>query len=231
MSVSQQTFAQQQARPPSQRAVQGALKATPARGHSGDIIYISGGDFPPGIRLSLMMGCPNWLVGAQKQNVELYGVGPKTNADGEFSGYPIRGVSLRSLASSVCQIYTQFGANTFGPDIPGSYFIERRGQSLGYCDTHVCARVVPSPQRIHSGLVEHIAIEQGWPGAKADISITYPGSAPRHLQPKRLDWEGNADVTDRVPAPLAGAYRAQVKVSFHFARAAGKAFTTFMVIH
>lgn len=230
MSVSQQTFAQQQPPPPAQRAVQGALKATPARGHSGDIIYISGGDFPPHIHLSLMMACPNWLVGARLHNVELYGVGPTTNANGEFSGYPIRGLPLQGLALSACQIYTQFGANTFGPDIPGSYFIERRGTSLGYCDTHVCARVVPSPHRIHSGLVEHIAIEQGWPGAKADISITYPGSAPRHLR-KQLDWEGNVSVTDRVPAPLAGAYRAQVKVSFHFARAAGNAFTTFMVIH
>jgi len=232
MSVSQRTFAQQQPAPPSQQAVQGALKATPARGHSGDIIYISGGDFPPHIRLSLMMGCPNWLVGAQQKshNVELYGPGPRTNADGEFSGYPIRGLSLRGLAFSACQIYTQFGANTFGPDIPGSYYILQRGKALRPCDTHVCARVVPSPQRVHSGLVEHIAIEQGWPGATADISIAYPGSAPHQLQ-RKLDWEGNADITDRVPAPFAGAYRAQVKVSFHFARAAGNAFTTFAVVH
>jgi len=232
MSVSHGTFAQQQPSPSKQGAVNGALKATPSHGHSGDILYISGGEFPPHTHLLLLMGCPNWFVGTIHKPVPnslLYGVGPTTDANGEFSGYRIRALKLQNLSFSACLIYTQLGANPFGPEIPASYFIEPRGQALGHCDTHVCAKVVPSPRHIRSGLVEHIAIEQGWPGATADISIAYPGGAAHHLKSQTLNWEGNADVTDRVPAPLGGAHRAQVKVSFHFARTAGNAFTTFMV--
>ena len=89
-----------------------------------------------------------------------------------------------------------------------------------------CATLAASPRRARSGVVERIDVE-GWPGARAQLTVSFPGKALRLF--RRLDWNGKTHVTVSVPAGTP-ASRIQVLAEFQMGRYSGKGRTSFEVL-
>jgi len=231
--------AQAQSSPPAPPAVQSQLSillATPGLGHGGDLFRLSGAHLPPLTRRSIMMACPNWFNAARERygNVWFSGLnqGPRTDAAGEFIGYPVRALALQHLSQAGCHIYAEFDGNPYGPDVPASYDIVSRRTHPGYWDTHVRAEIRTWPAHIRPGLREHIAVHF-WPGAHVVLSVSFPGSHLISHQTLTLDWSGSAVTHIDVPSHLPRALdtRAFVHVEARYApgKASGAASSQFRV--
>jgi len=222
--------------PPNVQPQLSILLATPALGHSGDLFRLSGAHLPPLTRLSIMMACPNWFFAARQRFGNTWfsqlNKGPRTDAAGQFIGYPVRALALQHLPQAGCHIYAEFDNNPFGPDVPASYDIVSRKAHLSYWDTHVRAEIRTWPARVRPGLREHIAVHY-WPGAQVVLSVSFPGTHLVSRQTLTLDWSGSAVTHIDVPAHLSRAVdtRAFVHVQAHYApnRASGTASSQFRV--
>jgi len=221
--------------PPDVQPPPSILLATPSLGHRGDLFRLSGAHLPPLTRLSIMMACPNWFFAARERygNTWFSGnQGPRTDAAGQFIGYPVRALALQHLSHAGCHIYAEFDNNPFGPDVPASYDIVSRKAHLGYWDTHVRAEIRSWPAHVRPGLREHIAVHY-WPGARVVLSVSFPGTHLVSHQTLTLDWSGSVVTHVDVPAHLPQALnmRALVHVEAHYApnRASGTASSQFRV--
>ena len=170
------------------------LRATPSQGHSGSLIDLSGYGLPPHTRLFIMMACPNWADPSvvRYQNLEILppSQGPKTDADGQFSGFLMRAIRLHHFPSSGCEFYAAYDHVQYGPDIPATYTIVPSDRQLPRCSRSMCVKVRAAPRRVRTGLTEHISV-RGWPGARVNINLGYPGNA--HVaRVTHLDWKGRA---------------------------------------
>jgi hypothetical protein len=222
------------------------FRVTPSQAHAGDMLYLSGAGFKPGIRLALTVFCPDWSVGEAYLNNNYDRIsqarGPVTDANGEFVNYRLRALHLHKIRSSLCTVYTalQDNLSPYGPDFPGLYFIQAPGVRLPRCERQICAHVSAAPKQVKSGRYESISIgpritrnptksETSWPGALADITVTYPGAKPQHVV-KKLNWNGVAEVRIRVPSGMTQTAVARVQVHFRAGPISGSADENFTVV-
>jgi hypothetical protein len=213
------------------------LRATPYEGHAGDVIDLSGAGFQPHIHLYVMMACPNWYA----PHVADYGnilmipgdQGPVTDANGEFAGYLFHALQLHHAVrgESGCEIYTSDGNEPFGPDVPAPYTVLSPSTHVSKpCVVHMCVSVRPSPRAVRAGLVETLALK-GWPGAQAQVSVSFPGNKPFFQAGRTLNWSGEASIRFRVTATVGGLTRADVRVRAHLAHSDAQRKSEFVVVH
>jgi hypothetical protein len=170
------------------------LIAVPFEGHAGDIVYLSGAGFDPSQKLFITLACPDWYHSFQGNVEVLYGL--RTDRHGRFLGYrALRAMTLTGTASSACQIYASNGGSPFAAS--AAYTIKSHDDALDECAIKMC--MTATPQMIRSHLRLSI---RGWPGAKANVTITYPDGRVQHAKTS-LDWMGtqllNLPLMERVP--------------------------------
>ena len=170
------------------------LIAVPLEGHAGDIVYLSGSGFDPSQKLFITLACPDWYHSFQGNVEVLYGL--RTDKHGRFLGYrALRAMTLSGAPSSACQIYASNGGSPFAAST--AYALKAHDEALGECTIKMC--VTATPQMIGAHLRLSI---RGWPGAKANVTITYPDGRVQHAKTS-LDWMGtqllNLPLMERVP--------------------------------
>jgi hypothetical protein len=98
------------------------------------------------------------------------------------------------------------------------------------------ARLIPgtvraTPQRVHSGVTEHISISGSWGGAWAVVSVQFPHQRARKIGPIHIDWNGTARAQLTIGKSVGvQPGKATVSVAFTLEDRTGGAETSFTVI-
>jgi hypothetical protein len=207
------------------------LRVFPYEGRPGSTLYVSGYGLQPNTRLFIMLACPHFEV-AQPGNLFIFPPksGPMTDAQGQFSAWKLKAPKLSHVTSSGCAVYAEDGVQGFyGPAQLGSYYILGPQDRVLPCDKRICITLTPSPKRVKSGRVENVDV-QGWAGARADVTVTYPGYPPV-VETVKLDWNGSGRV--RVPVPSGMQDTSHVRITAHcrLGKATGDRRAEFTVVH
>ncbi len=181
------------------------LHVTPAEGHAGNLIDLSGSGFPALTHLNILMACPSY----QAENAVRLGnvvimAGPTSNARGQFSGFLFRAIHLHGIPFSTCLIQASVGDNPFGVDVPAVYFIQQFGKALKltHCQQRLCVQQLRvQPHQVRSGYDETIRVRT-WPGATVTTTYTYPDNR-QTVDYHRAGWTGAIRWTKRIAAPTA----------------------------
>jgi hypothetical protein len=212
----------------------GTLVASPSVGHSGDTIDVSGTGLPSHKHLFIMMACPDWLnhTAFQYGNIKIQQDGPTTDGHGQFTRFPFRVLTLQHFPQLACQIYTSDGLTSYGPTYPATFYILPRGQAPRSCDTRICLRVKATPARVRSGLAEHIRLQSyphPWPGAKAVVTVSYPGAKPSS-HTVTLNMRGFGQLVLPVTTQSAQTVGARVRVRTQLGTHAGSGTGQFTIV-
>ncbi len=207
------------------------LRVSPYEGRPGATLYVSGYGLQPNTRLFIMFACPNYQV-AQLGNTFIFPPtqGPLTDARGQFSAWPMKAPRLSHVTSSGCTVYAQDGVGDhYGPAQLGLYYVLGPQDRVLPCDKRICFTLTPSPKRVKSGRIENVDV-QGWAGARADVTVTYPGYPPV-VETVKLDWNGSGRV--RVPVPKGMQDTSHVRITAHcrLGKATGDRRAEFTVVH
>lgn len=207
------------------------LRVFPYEGRPGATLYVSGYGLKPNTRLFIMFACPNFQV-AQLGNLFIIPPkqGPLTDAQGQFSGWKMKAPRLTHVTSSGCTVYAQDGVGDhYGPAQLGSYYVLGPQDHILPCDKRICLNLTPSPKRVKSGRIENVDV-QGWAGARADVTVTFPGYPPV-VETVKLDWNGSGRV--RVPVPKAMQDTSHVRITAHcrLGQVTGDRRAEFTVVH
>ncbi|HZU14068.1 MAG TPA: hypothetical protein VFB58_14605 [Chloroflexota bacterium] len=180
------------------------IQATPKRGHFGDPIDLSGTGFPANTQLAVLMACPN--LQRAKRNYALQ-YGPWTDGQGNFAGFMVSAIQTHGLPLPTgCVIYMSPINKQLADDIPAVYYLEPRSVRLSGCEARMCVRIQARPRRIRAGYREQLSVT-GWPGARTEVTIAYPGGVPT-TSIHHLNWRG----TFSMQIPVSGTYRGLVHV-------------------
>jgi hypothetical protein len=212
-------------------AANSVLLAWPSEGHSGDPIYLSGMGLTPRSQLTILMACPSWY----SPHVTDYGneklqIGPVTDGSGNFKAFRLEPFQLHVLSSSVCRIYSSDQNRPFGPDIPAFYDIQPTGQPLKPCSVRICARARARPNRVRAGFYETVNVLDGWPGARADVTVTIPGQKAIKLT-NPLDIHGQAHLRFPINTAPAASTKATIQVRCRLGPYLGQTKAEFLILH
>jgi hypothetical protein len=223
------------ARPASAYDVNSALRVFPYAGRPGSTLYLSGYGLKPLTRLYIMFACPNYQEAAQYGNLEIFPpkVAPKTDSQGEFSGWTMKAPKLNHVVSSGCTVYADDGVSQaqqpYGPSQLGPYYILGPRDPMQPCYKRICVQITPTPKRVKSGRIENIDV-QGWAGAIASVAVTYPGY-PQVTQTVKLNWNGSGRVRVPVPKDMQDTSHVRITVHCHLGQATGDRRAEFTVVH
>jgi hypothetical protein len=203
----------------------------PVHIHPGDPVWVSGAGFPAGQQVKEVYdACPDVFSGAP---ASVNGVGgPLADAHGQFKGFAFHPTSDQTVSGpELCTIYATVGNNPF-PDIAGRFYFLPPNQRLDRCDRLMCGvKISPHPRQVHSGLREDIQIAGAWPGARADVTVTFPGIPPQKRSVV-LDWKGSG--LTRIPVNVhlgtGAVVKVRVRAQLHLGETAGNAFGNFSVV-
>ncbi|MBV9281201.1 MAG: hypothetical protein JOZ41_14055 [Chloroflexi bacterium] len=206
------------------------LIVAPTEGHPGDVIYLSGGGFPPHTRLDIRGGCGGRGSGSVlvSHGAAVAIPGPTTDGHGQFVAY--NGLTFKGTPPSRCTVQASLPAGkASGKTLASaSYTVVAPGRPLGVCAAHMCLTVSAVLVRLTSGVQGNVAIK-GWPGALAGVTVARPGSKSEHMQ-IRLDWEGAATLRLKVAPGLRKGVAERVAVSARLGRVTGSASAHFVVV-
>jgi hypothetical protein len=92
-------------------------------------------------------------------------------------------------------------------------------------------KVSPHPRKVHSGLQEDIQITGAWPGARAQITVSFPQIPPQR-RTVVLDWKGSGWTRVPVNVHLASGavLKARVRAQVRLGTTAGNAIGNFSVV-
>lgn len=186
------------------------LIVTPAEGHSGDTVYLSGSGFAPGSSLIFTMACPAKPAG-EKSRVVLGKAGPRIGHSGTFKGASFRALKLQGMATTSCSFYAGGQTSPFAATAP--YAIVAQNDPLPWCASHICMTV--AYRRIGS---QDLLLVTGWPGARGTAKVT-KGNYRRRL-PVAFDWQGITLLTLSHAAALRGK-SAHIVISTRMGRVTG----------
>jgi len=208
---------------------QGVLTARPFEGHTGDNVYLSGYNLTPRKRLTIYWACPAWYT-RTFGNLHIRR-GPQTNSRGQFAGFRLQVIPLLHFASSGCQIYVNDPdpKNQYGPAFPATYTILAPGQRAAPCARKMCVGVKSFPGQIRAGFQERIDVQQGWPGARGDVVLSYPWAKTQRRKVS-LDAHGNATVRFRIVSRIARPGMVRVRVRLKLGRSGGHGTAHFIVL-
>jgi hypothetical protein len=211
--------------------------ASPAEGHVGDAIWLSGSGLQPNAQYTLLMSCPNWYDPSvwADQNFQYISPGPTTDKNGRFVRFFLSAIQLHNKSGSLCHIYAQPpppqpGQNLspqlpFGPSLPAIYTIVPRSERLPLCDVQICGTVSTSPHPARAGLFATFLIKSGgWGGAWASVTIAFDVSGAKPIRwSGSLHWDGTYPLSVRIPPQATHVTTASVSATFRLGRATGKA--------
>jgi hypothetical protein len=211
-----------------------ALRVFPYEGRPGSTMYVSGYGLAPNTELYILFACPNYFDphSIEWGNTRIIAppLGPKTDAQGQFSGWTMKAPHLNHVTSSGCTVYAQDQTRqTYGPAQLGTYYILGPKDSVLPCDVRICIAVSPTPKRVHSGRVEYIGV-QAWGGAVANVVVTFPGYG-RVLQTVDLDWNGSGRARIPVPKGMGDTSHVRISVQCKLGQARGSSRAEFSVVH
>jgi hypothetical protein len=215
--------------------IHSGLRVFPYAGRPGSTLYLSGYGLKPLTRLYIMFACPNYQEAAQFGNLLIIPskIGPKTDSQGQFSGWPMKAPKLNHVVSSGCTVYADDGVSQamqpYGPTQLGPYYILGPKDPMQPCYKRICVQVTPTPKRVKSGRIENIDV-QGWAGALANVTVTYPGF-PAVTQSVKLDWNGSGRVRVPVPKDMQDTSHVRITVHCHLGQATGDRKAEFTVVH
>lgn len=205
------------------------LRVDPFEGHSGATVFVSGSGFEPLTQLNLLIACPSWdnPTAAALNNVDLE-TGPVTDANGDFAGWPFPNFRLHGVQQSLCRVYANYVHAFNVSDFPAYYTIVAPHVRLPARARLIEGTVKVHPKQVKSGLQERINITNGWGGAVAAYSVTYP-----HLTPVsghvRLDSNGSKSFRIKVPVGHQPGL-ARVKVHFSLGQTRGATSAAFRIV-
>jgi hypothetical protein len=228
--------------------INGVLFAVPFEGHSGDLIYLSGGYLPPYTEYYVYMACPNWKDAYKDNNYEfvvkrdsegkLRPVPVWTDGNGAFVAFAMHAVVLNGVNTSDCLIYVSNTINPYGPELPAPYTILPPTQPPGVCSRTMCPHFTVAPKRVRAGNSESISVSGGYPGANGTVTVTFKGVATPTGRlavtgKLHLDWRGSGRVRIKVPLEAAHLPCSQVTIQadlsirgrFHYKRPSGPCFS------
>jgi hypothetical protein len=194
------------------------LIVTPAQGHAGDPIFLSGSGFAARQPVSIFLRCgsqsPAWVTATT------------ANGLGRFAGVRIRLSLPKRVGRCTFSAASRTAPSTRTKARP--YTFVPAGRPLAECTVHMCLRVQAFLVRLKNGARGNIVIS-GWPGAIADVTIarTQTGTKYREL---RLNWRGVGSVTTPVAPGLLKGLKARVFVRAHLGRVRGQSVTSFHVM-
>ncbi|GAC1632146.1 MAG: hypothetical protein NVS4B2_16750 [Chloroflexota bacterium] len=115
-----------------------------------------------------------------------------------------------------CKIYASSSVNLFATNIPGAFTILPSNRALDPTSRHMAVHVTVDPTHVRSGMMERLSVAS-WPGARADVSVTYPPARPFRKR-VRLNWDGHSSL--QVPVrielpPSTQSLKAVVEVRAH----------------
>lgn len=206
------------------------VRVDPFEGHSGATFYVSGFGLTPHAQLVLFIGCPSWdnsTGGGQQRNWNEE-QGPITDGKGNFAGWPFPNFVLHGVTQSLCRVYVSYPGDFNVSDFPAYYTIVGTHVRLSARAQEIQGKVSVHPKKVRAGLVENVAISNGWGGAEAAYSVTYP-----HLRPitgrVRLDYNGAKNFKLKVAGGDIQPGLAHLKVHFSLGQSRGGAGATFRV--
>jgi hypothetical protein len=196
--------------------------AAPAEGHSGNLIYLSGGGFAPHQRLSLEARC----TGVRGPT---YLPGPVTSGKGTFVGFRIAAPTWSGSRASRCQIYASGTprGQKLPHEIPAKYTLIPAGQPLSRCATRMCLKVTAVLSLTQRGAQGNVVIN-AWPGAVASAAVVYPGGNVKY-RGVRVGWQGSGDVRVRIAKRIKSALKARVYATAVLGSISGSASADFIV--
>lgn len=211
--------------------------ARPRLGHAGDAVFLAFSGFQPGKQLSLFMGCPDITDPRAIQNHNtVFQLGPVPDSQGNYAGFKLAPLTIRGLQpgqdSVPCRIYTvgQYGTGQFGPDLPGTYTVYAPGAPLPPGSYAIRGSINARPKRVRTGLAENIAIDSGWGGALATVTVTYPHSKPLVIRKsQKLNWKGEGSIRIRVGPATLQPGRVTIRVHFQLGPYHGDTHSSFVV--
>jgi hypothetical protein len=196
--------------------------AAPAEGHSGNLIYLSGGGFAANHRLSLEARCAG-------SHGPTYLPGPVTSANGTFVGFRTAAPTWSGSRASRCKIYVSgtLRGGKLRYEIPAKYTLIPAGQPLSRCATRMCVKVtavLSLTQREAQGNV----VINAWPGAVASAAVVYPGGNAKYRGVK-IGWQGSGAVRVRIAKRIKAAMKARVYATAVLGSMSGTASAEFIV--
>ena len=183
------------------------LLATPGEGHSGDVIYMSGGGFAPHQQLGFDVTCGGGVPGMSL-------AGPLTSARGSFVAFRIPTPTVSTSKRLPCTVYA---TSTLGRrehlsgTIPARYTLVPTTEPLSRCAQRMCVKVTPVLVLTRRG-VEGTVVVATRPGAVALVDIMYPGGRVKY-RGVAVDWGGTGAVKVRIATNVKKALKVRVFVS------------------
>lgn len=176
----------------------GELIAAPSAGHRGDVVYLSGGKFPPRTQLTIVMACPD-LVSEGPARFSQGLQGPTTDEHGQFVGFPLTAPMVPGNGTIPCSLYAFFAGGEQFAQLqlrnPTRYTIVSDNVKLGSETTNPSLSV--GFTTTHGSQAFKFV---SWPGASLDLWILYLRTDTDQHVKVRLGWDG----TTIVKAPRGG---------------------------
>ncbi len=195
-----------------------AVIAAPFEAHAGGRVYLSGGGFSAGSRLTLVLGCPDY-----RHPVARFGA-VTTDNRGQFVARVVT-VPRDLKKERSCAVYAGQGRPR---SVPAPLLLVPHNRALKHCAVTMCLHVRASLIRLHSGTEGNIVVN-GWPGAQARVTVLGPNGS--HLRRSvRLGWRGTGAVRLRVSLGLKKGVAKQVQVTARLGAVAGSTTTGFSVL-
>jgi hypothetical protein len=221
--------------PPTPNPIQevALVQPWPDIAHGGDTIYLSGSGFQPHTRLYFATYCPSWVNGDSFRfgnYSQVPVLGPKTDGNGTFAGYPVKALTLKVVPTSTCQVYTNYLNTQYGvADINAIYRVIPRSEKLPSRATHISGTLNVHPKQIKAGLSETIDISRSWGGALADVSLLDPRGHPIERSLK-LNYQGAGRLHVLIDSHSVQPGHVTVSVKFHLGSFRGSKVGSFMVV-
>jgi len=191
---------------------------TPAQGHAGDPVFLSGSGFVPSGPVSIFLRCGSQLPAR-------IGVA-RTNRLGRFAAVQLR--LSRHARIGKC------GFSAAAPAAPSVhtreslFTVEPTRHPLARCAVQMCLTIQAFLVRLRSGAKGSIVIS-GWPGAVAHVTVarTEYGAKFRVL---RLNWRGVGTMSTSIAPGLIKGLQARVFVRARLGHVTGKGQARFHVM-
>lgn len=181
------------------------LIAAPTEGHSGGLLYLSGGGFAPHHQLGIEVSCggsPAFLPG------------PITSAQGSFVAFRVYAHGFATSRRVRCTIYATHpsqGGGMLPGSVPARYTLVPAKQTLARCAQQMCMKVTPVLEPARGGEKGSIVVN-AWPGAVAVAVVTYPGGRIKY-RGLTVGWQGTTAVKVRIAKTLKASVKAHVSVT------------------
>jgi hypothetical protein len=194
------------------------LIVTPAEGHAGDPVYLSGSGFGAGLPVSIFLKC-----GSQpKTHVST----ARANKLGRFAASQIR--LSRGTPAGRCEFSAASQARPAMRTRESAYALVPLQRALARCAVQMCLHIQAFLVRLRNGAKGNVVIS-GWPGATVHVTIarTEHGAKYRVL---RLNWRGVGGLRTSIAPGLIKGLQARVFVSAQLGRVTGQAVSRFHVM-